>query len=451
MGKIGCFLTELQVAKILDKLSLNRFMKYMLVVAALGFLFDSFNTSIMSYLMPSISKEFHLTPVIVGLIASAAMWGTVLGQYVWGPLADKYGRRFAFQGTILSFGLLTGLAAISMNPSTLWWTRFLAGTGLGGFITLDAIVIMEMAPTKIRGRMVGFLPIFFPAGSLLAAGATLALLPIIGWRCMFLVGAVPAILAYVARRVIPETPRWLVGQGRHAEAVESLKMLGATDEIITKSGEETADMDVETRRTGNLAELFSSKYASRNFVTWGIWVALNFGYFGFYLWLPSILVTMFKFTLVRSLTYTVIIAVVGTLGRIVGILLIDRIGRKKLIGYNFVAAGVIGLIFGGVSSHTLLLVFAALFGFFADMASAAVVVYVPELFPTHLRALGSSWAAAPGRIAAAIAPICLGALIQVGSYYTIWIIFAALYFLGAILVMALGIETKGKLLEEVAA
>ncbi|MGI9861481.1 MFS transporter [Moorella naiadis] len=449
MSKNGVLLTELQVARSIDKLSINSFMKYMLVVAAAGFLFDSFDTSLVAYIMPSIAKEFNLSPVIIGLVASAAVWGTVLGQYVWGPLADKLGRRFAFQGTVLSFGLLTGLAAFAWNSVSLWWARFMAGTGLGGFIPLDAVMIMEMAPTKVRGRMVSFLPVFFPAGQLLAAGTTLALLPLLGWRGMFLVGALPAILAWWARRVIPETPRWLVAQGRHDEAKQSLKRLGVTEEIINEAGKETTGMAIQQGNNGSLAELFSGKYAVRIIVTWGIWFALNFGYFGFMLWLPSILVTMFKFTLVRSLTYTVIIAATGTLGRIIGVLLIDKIGRKKLIGFTFACAGLVGLIFGSVSDHKLLLIFAALFFFFADQGSVGVVTYVPELYPTHLRALGSSWAAAPGRIAAAVAPIVLGTLMAAQSYFTIWIIFAALYWLGALLVLTLGVETKGKVLEEV--
>jgi len=275
----------------------------------------------------------------------------------------------------------------------------------------------------------------------------LLLLPSIGWRGMFLIGALPAILAWVARRAIPETPRWLVTQSRHAAAVNSLKILGVTEEMIQEAGQEAATAPKEIARKGSLVEIFS-KYLSRVVLSWGLWICLNFPYFGFVLWIPTILVGTFKFSLVRSLTYTVVIACCGTAGRIVGVSLIDKIGRKALISVSLIWAGVISLIFGAQSEHGFLLLFACLFVFFMDMASAGVVTYVPEMYPTHLRALGASWAAAPGRISAAVAPIVLGALLGAEGYYMIWIIFTILLVLGAILVLTLGIETKGRILEE---
>jgi putative MFS transporter len=443
----GIPLTDLQVAKSIDKLTINRFTKYMMVVAMAGFLFDSFDTSLVSYLMPSMAKEWGLAPVVLGFIASSAVWGSALGQYIWGPLSDRLGRRFAFQGTILSFGVLSGAAAFAWNSVSMMGARFLAGTGLGGFIPLDSVLIMEMAPSRFRGRMVSLLTLLFPAGQLLAVATSLLLLPKIGWRGMFLVGALPAILAWLARRAIPETPRWLVTQGRYAEARKSLKIIGVTEEMIQKAGEEAARAPQQTTRKGDFRDLFTT-YLRRVILTWGLWICINFPYFGFVLWIPSILVGTFKFTLVRSLTYTVVIACCGTVGRAAGVTLIDKIGRKPLISTGLLGAGIVALIFGQQSEHTLLLLFACLLVFFMDMASAGIVTYVPEVYPTHIRGLGASWAAAMGRIAAAVAPITLGGLLAAEGYSIIWIIFAALLWLGGILLLALGIETKGKTLEE---
>jgi putative MFS transporter len=441
-------LTELQVAHATDRLPFNPFMRFLTVAAALGFLFDSFDTTLVAYLMPSIAREWKVAPLMLGLIASSAMWGTVAGQYLWGPLADKFGRRFAFQGTILSFGLLTGIAAFAWNAGSLMFARFIAGTGLGGFIPLDSVLTMEMVPTRLRGRLVSLTTVLFPGGQLLAVAVTMVLLSHIGWRGMFIVGALPAILAWVARRGIPETPRWLVTQGRYSEARKSLNVMGANDEMIAEAVKEAPNAPPVKAQQGRVSELFT-KYRSRVVLTWGLWVVNNFGYFGFILWIPSILMSHFHFNLARSLSYTVIISCCAQAGRIVGVLLIDKIGRKPLISSCYIGAGVVAFIFGQQTKPGMILLFACLFMFLVDQASAAVVTYVPELYPTHIRALGASWAAGFGRIFGALAPIVLGALLAASSYYIIWIIYLAFYLAGAVLVITLGVETKGRPLEEV--
>ena len=101
-------ITERQVGAILDQVGTSPTLKMLIFAASLGYLFDAFDNALLGYVMPMISKEFHIDPMIKGLIISAALWGGVVGQYFWGPMADIKGRRFAFQGTLLSFSLFTG-------------------------------------------------------------------------------------------------------------------------------------------------------------------------------------------------------------------------------------------------------------------------------------------------------------------------------------------------------
>lgn len=444
-------LSEKQVSHVLDHMGVTPPMKMLLFAACLGYLFDAFNNATLGYVMPLISQEFHIDPVAKGLIISAALWGGVIGQYFWGPIADIKGRRYAFQGTILSFSVFTGLTAFAWGPISLFIARFVTGTGLAGFIPVDSAMVSEMSPTRLRGRFASMLPVLFPVGSLAAAATALFFLDDIGWRGMFLVGVIPALIAFWARVSVPESPRWLASKGRGAEAAESLRKLGA-DEYLIKSAQALPVEEVAQKSSGmsaNLSELFSKRWLRSNVLSWTLWISVNFAYFGVLLWLPSILVDVYHFSVATSLTMTIVTNGVGFVGRLCGVYLIEKIGRKPLIIYTYILTAAFCLAIGNLENPAYLLALTAAFFFFADQSSVGVVAYIPELYPTRLRVLGSAWAAAAGRIASALAPIMAGVFMQYNQYGAVWVIFATMYLIAAVIVWSIGPETKGKTLEEV--
>src|SRR3974377_1314971 len=123
-------LSESQVAQIIDHTGITRVTKILIFAAALGYLFDTFDNAIVGYLMPLISKDFTISPAWKGLFLSLALWGGTVGMWCWGPVSEIKGRRFGFQGTVLSFALFTGLAALAWSPFSLGITRIIAGAGL---------------------------------------------------------------------------------------------------------------------------------------------------------------------------------------------------------------------------------------------------------------------------------------------------------------------------------
>ena len=221
-----------QVAQIIDRTGITSVTKILVFAAALGYLFDAFDNTIVGYLMPLISKEFTISPAWKGFILSLALWGGVVGMGFWGPVAEAKGRRFAFQGTVLSFSMFTGMAALAWSSLSLGVTRFISGAGLAGFYAVDLAMVSEMAPTKVRGRLTSLITILYPVGVILA-GVTCGLLAQkIGWRAMFLIGVVPAFCAYIVRRHVPESPRWLASRGRTEDAIKSLLRMGAKQQTI---------------------------------------------------------------------------------------------------------------------------------------------------------------------------------------------------------------------------
>jgi len=449
------FLPGTKVAEIIDRTGVTPVTKILVFAAALGYLFDAFDNTILGYLMPLISKEFTISPQWKGFILSLALWGGMVGMWFWGPVAEAKGRRFAFQGTVLSFSMFTGLAAFAWSSLTLGITRFIAGAGLAGFYPVDLAIVSEMVPTRLRGRLTSLITILYPVGVIIAGLITVFLAERIGWRGMFVVGVIPAVCAYIIRRYVPESPRWLASKGRTEDAERSLLSMGAAQQTIddvkkTVAGSESADStDLDKGIIKEkFRELFSRRWLSSNTVSWVLWISANYAAWGVTLWLPTILIEKYHFTFVNSAMYLAITYAVGLLGRLCGVFLIDKVGRKPLIASSFIIAAAACLAFGMVTDPALLLVFIVVFKFFDQQGALGVMAYIPELYPTRLRVMGNAYAASASRATSAIAPIMVGLLIGMNQYLTIWVIFAAVYLLGAVILWSLGKETKGKTLEE---
>ena len=184
------------VSSIIEKLPLTKTHYMLAMAAALGYMFDAFDTYIVGFAMPSIVKEWQLTPVFNGMLASAGMWGMFIGAMMWGPIIDKVGRKFGFAGTVLGFSLVSGLTALSTGTTQFIVYRFISGLFLGGMLPVVSALVAEYVAAKHRGRFVAVPPVFWPVGLFAAAIASFTLVPVYGWRALFVVGVVPAHLGH---------------------------------------------------------------------------------------------------------------------------------------------------------------------------------------------------------------------------------------------------------------
>jgi len=377
--------------------------------------------------------------------------GMGCGSWFWGWVADKWGRRVVFTATVLMFSLCTGIAGLSMSLSFLVGARFLTGLGLGGMVPIDQALVAEFAPARIRGRVSAVLPFCWPIGIFAAAGAGLAIVPNFGWRWLFALGALPAILAYFIRRGIPESPRWLADQGRHDEAREALAYVGVDDATIELARAELAAMPARAReQDATFADLFTPPYLRRVAHTWLMWFCSVFASTAFSVWLPSIFATYYHIGLTRSLTYTFMVAGTSVVGRACAFSLIDVFGRKALIVIGYGVAGCAALIFTQVSTEAALLSTAMLYGFFADIGSLAMTVYTPEVYPVRIRGKGAAIAMGWGRFGGMLSPVVAGFLISADNLIWVWGLMAAFQFTSAGLTLVMAHETSGRNLEAVA-
>ena len=145
-------LTANIIGRAIDGAQLTGRLKFIVAIAAAGYFFDSFDIYILSYALPSLSKEFGLAPQQIGVIGSAGLAGMGVGSWIWGWIADRWGRKLVFAGTVLMFSLCTGITGMAFSVGFIVAARFATGLGLGGMVPIDAALVAEFAPARIRGR-----------------------------------------------------------------------------------------------------------------------------------------------------------------------------------------------------------------------------------------------------------------------------------------------------------
>ena len=447
---------EAGVAQRLDRVPLGGFHKKLLMVSGIGWMFDSMDVGIVSFVVAALAKEWGLGPDQVAWIISIGLLGMFAGAATSGSLADRFGRKTIFQFTLLVFSIATGLCAVAWSYGALLVGRFLVGFGLGGELPIASTLVSEFSPARWRGRMMVLLESFWAYGWVLAALIGYFVIPQSGWRIAFLVGALPAFYVFVLRRSLPESPRFLLSQGKTDEAKAVVSMVerasGVTPPSAGSHGTRRQSVAVATESSmQRFMELWSSQYLRRTVMLWVLWFAITYAYYGMFTWLPTLLTEGGR-GLTRSFAYVLIITLAQIPGYFSAAFLVDRVGRKwTLVSYLFLTA-VGAFFFRNAGGEAEILFWGCFISFFNLGAWGVVYTYTPELYPTRARGTGAGWAAAFGRLGGVFAPLVVGQMI--GSwgvgYESVFIMFALVLLVGAVNVMLLGEETKGRTLEEIA-
>jgi putative MFS transporter len=380
-----------------------------------------------------------------------------IGAALGGSLADRLGRKTVFALTLLLYGLATGLSALSWSVGVLLVLRFVVGLGLGSELPVASTLVSEFSPRRIRGRVVVLLEAFWAVGSIGAALVGYLVIPTSddGWRWALLIGAAPALYAVFVRLRMPESVRFLEAKGRHDEAERTVRGfeeaagVAAPAVAAEEAGVAEEARVVEKPARASVGRLFAAGMTRRTVAIWVVWFMTNFSYYGAFVWLPSLLVAA-GFPLVRSFEYVLIITLAQLPGYAASAWLIEKWGRRGtlasfLLG-SAVAAGFFG--FGAVSgSVAQILVAGMALSFFNLGAWGALYAVTPELYPTPLRGTGAGWAAGVGRIASIVAPLSVPPLVAAGGPPTLFVVFGAVFVVGAVAATMLP-ELRGTRLAE---
>ena len=436
----------------LETLPFSKWHRDFFILGFLGVMFDAADFALFGAALPPIAREFGLGPAQSGLLATVGLIGAFAGALFWGTVSDYVGRRTSFSATIGIFALFTGLVAASWNIASLAVFRFLSNFGLGGEVPVTATLGAEFSPSRIRGAMAGNLLTAFPVGLIVAAVLSLSILPTFGWRALFAVGIVPAILLFFVRRYMPESVRFLLSKGRVREAEQTVAHIETEALGRQRTAGELQSMpqvrpELAVKTGVTVLELFTEGRALRTVLIW----IVSFGFFwssnGILFMLPTIL-TQQGIPLTRAIAYQLVQAIGGVLGYTACSFLIDRYGRRPVLFLYYFVGAFFHLWF---AMSTGLTTFAAAFfvGWVNPGVYGSTGVYVGELHPTHIRATAVGWFFGIGRIGSFLVPTMVGLMIAYGwGKYTLYM-FALSFLIASVALILIGIETKGRVLEEI--
>ncbi len=437
----------------LETASLSNFHYGLLTICSLAYALTGMGVMLISILLTPIKNEWGLSLVTTGLLASAGYVGMFFGAIGCGFLADLVGRKKALLFTIAISSIFTSLCAVAWDVPSLAVLRFLAGIGLGGALPQPGVYVSEYTPAKYRGRFLGITETSWVYGVLLGLFSGWLLVGPFGWRAIFLIALVSLVLVPLIVWFIPESIRYLEDKGKRGAAVEILRKRGLAS--ITASSKESSLGTHKKYERGLLVksalrELWSSSYWKRTAVLWILWAVLVYTYHGIFIWLPSIYAAELGFPEVRAIWFVLVVTLFQIPGYYSATFLLDRFGRKPvLIGY-LALAGVGSYLLGFAGDTTSILIWSCVISFFNLGAWAGLYTYTPELYPTRMRGSGSGVAASLGRFAGIFAPTVTPLLWVSAGLWLPFIVFALAHGAAALSVVVLGIETKGRVLEEIA-
>jgi MFS transporter, putative metabolite:H+ symporter len=424
--------------------------KARLIVGTATF-FDAYDSLAIAYVLPVLVSLWHIEQSQIGLLLGAGNFGQLFGALTFGWVADRIGRLRALTFSILLFALGSLACMFATDFYSLFTLRTIEGIGLGGEVPVAAAYIGEMA--KARGRGVFFLLYegIYGIGLLFAALAGVWLVPRYGWQSMFILGAVPALIALVLRRMLPESARWLADKGRLAQANEVVTFL---EEDTKRRGIElppVPSITVARPERAPWSELFAPLYLKRTLVVWCLWFCAYYVSFGLGSWLPTLYRTVFKLDLATSLTYGLITNAVGLCGTLGVAFVVDKTGRRAwfVLAYLGCALPLWILWYFGAKSPETLVLWASVATFFAGSNSNLCYLYTAEIYPTRLRARGTATATAWLRVGSTIGPAAVGFILGSYGLAGVFSMFGTVALVGALIAASFAIETSERILEEV--
>jgi MFS family permease len=354
-----------------------------LVAAQLGWMLDAMDVMLFSFALTAVRGEFQLSGAAAGALGALPLVTSAAGGMLFGWLSDRYGRARALVWSILTFSVLTGFTATSRSVGELVFWRALVGVGLGGEWAAGSVLVAETWPERHRGKAIGLMQSAWAVGYLLAAVMAAVVLPTRGWRPLFVLGVLPALVTLWIRRGIPEPPKWR--QPAHT--------IG-----------------------GAAAGLFRPPMRRNVLMMTALCSCLLFGYWGLFTWLPSYLSSPIEkggagLSIVRSSVWMVPLQVGAFFGYISFGFCADRFGRRPAFLAFVLTTAVLVPVYGLAGrSAALLLALGPLVGYFGHGYFSVLGAMSADLFPAELRTTAQGFCYNAGRGLAGFAPVTVGAL-----------------------------------------
>jgi MFS family permease len=381
-----------------------------LLAAQLGWMLDAMDFVLYLMAVTTLQEAFHFGTDIAGLLATVALLASSAGGLLFGIVADRFGRTRALIATVLIFSFCSLGTATAQNLTQLIIWRALLGLGVGGEWASGAVLVSETWPAEHRDKAIGIMQSGWALGYLLAALVAALVLPTWGWRWLFVVGALPALLVLWVRRAVPEPEVWRTRRETRSSALDSVRVLFGPALV---------------RRTLT-ATLFLG--------------VVLFAYWGLFGWLPAFLASPVAaggagLGIVQSMAWIVPMQLGAFFGYLSFGFIADRLGRRPaFVGFLLIAAGLVPVYGLMARSAQTLLLLGPFLGFFGHGYLSLFGALLAELFPTSVRATGQGFAYSGARAFSALAPYTVGALARTSGIGPALLLTSAFFVAGAALI-----------------
>ncbi|WP_017728845.1 MFS transporter [Halalkalibacterium ligniniphilum] len=410
----------------------------------MAFVIEAWEMMIIIMVSASIAADFALTPVQVGSIIGAIFLGMIPGSYVWGIIGDKIGRKKTIVYSLLIYGVVSLVSSFSVNYEMLYALRLLSGFSLGGVLVCIFPYYEEMLPVKQRGKAAVYLSAGWPIGTLIAIGLTSILIDVEGmlggWRAIIFISSLAGLWAFVIAK-IPESPYWLAGKGRKAEAKQVIEELSEGQTKI----EEDSELVIYQVKQGGFFEIFKHKILKITILQTVVNFAFSFGYWGLYTWIPTLLAQQ-GLSMGQSMGFLALSAVAQIPGYLAAAHLTSKYGRKKVMFVFVLCAAIFGFAFAYSSSMFQLYAFNFGLAFFSLGAWGIWNTWFGEIYPTNIRGVGYSWGVAGQRWANTVAPSLIGFVIGMGWVFGATVSFIQVFMVITLITILFIKETEGEIL-----
>jgi MFS transporter, putative metabolite:H+ symporter len=442
----------------LEQIPTSRWLIYARVVMGSATFFDAFNALSIAFVLPVLVPLWHITAPEVGIMIGASYVGQIIGALAFSSAAERYGRVPCAAAATAIYALMSLACAAAWSFNVLLLCRFIQGIGVGGEMPVAATYISELSRARGRGRFFLLYEMIFPIGLMVTGQVGAVLVPLMGWQIMFLIGGIPGLLIALILLKLPESPRWLIGKARFAEAEAVVRRLeaaaGKTDATLADplaAATMPAQASAPPRARARWSELLSPAFRGRTLNVWALWACAYLVANSLNNWLPTLYTTVYHLALPEALRAASMTNLVQVGMVLICALVIDRTGRKYWLMGAFGVGAVLLLVLalGGAQNVWSVIVFSTLsYGLIGSIA-AVVYLYTPEIYPTRMRAIGTGVATSWLRVASAIGPTLVGFMLARGGVDSVFLMFAGVAMVGLIVATRM-IETRNLRLEEIA-
>ncbi len=406
-----------------------------------SFVIESWEMMIVILASASIGAEFHLEGAQIGSLIGSIFLGMIPGCLIWGKLVDRIGRKQTMMISFGLYGMISLISAFSLTYDMLWWTRLFSGVALSGVLVATFPYFEELLPVKVRGKAAVYLASGWPVGFLLAIGTTYLFMEL-GWRWIIGVSSLAGLWFLAIAAFVPESPYWLAGKGRHSEAKEVVSRLanGRMDNEIS-----SVEFVVENVQAGSFLEIFRGEFLRSTILQIIINFSFSWGYWALSSWMPALLAKK-GLSAPEGMGFMALSALFMFPGYMVSSYLTGKYGRKKVMALFVFFAAVSGFGFASASTLPEMYIWNFALSFFSLGAWGVWDTWMAELYPTEIRGVSYSIGISGQRLANAIAPGVIGAMLATNSSFLATVSFISAFLVITFVASLFLKETEGEIL-----